>query len=107
MQLQDSKKYGVETRLECVRKYILLGKSDRAIHLLLESDSESSSFYSDSLRSADVYDAAILIYRLYYCIHLYHFFQCMSAGHRQIIWYIPEHSKISSYKPYSPWKACR
>jgi len=48
--LQELKNYGGEARLDCARRYILLGEYDRAVHLLLQSESDSSSSYTDSLR---------------------------------------------------------
>lgn len=98
VQLQDSKKYGTDTRLECARKYILLGKSDRAIHLLLESDTESSSFYSDSLRY--IYTPAQLecSVRQDFSVSLcFIIFQSVSSGHRSIIRHVSKYCQISGH----------
>ncbi|XP_064605109.1 WD repeat-containing protein 11-like [Liolophura sinensis] len=47
--LHDSKRATYEHTKKCAENYILLGQTDRAVQLLLETESENDSYYVDSL----------------------------------------------------------
>ncbi|ESP00415.1 hypothetical protein LOTGIDRAFT_140712, partial [Lottia gigantea] len=49
--LHDNKRATNEHTEKCAENYILLGQTDRAVQLLLETDAENSSYYVDSLRA--------------------------------------------------------
>ena len=50
--LHDSKRSSVEHTRRCAESLMLLGQSDRAVQLLLETDAAHDTYYIDSLRSA-------------------------------------------------------
>ena len=48
--LHDSKRATYEHTQKCAENYMLLGQTDRAVQLLLETEAENDSYYIDSLR---------------------------------------------------------
>ena len=48
--LHDSKKVTYEHTQKCAENYIMLGQTDRAVQLLLETEPDSDSYYVDCLR---------------------------------------------------------
>ena len=48
--LHDSKRATSEHTRKCAENLMLLGQTDRAVQLLLETDAQSDSYYTDSLR---------------------------------------------------------
>ncbi len=46
----DSKRVTYEHTKKCTENLILLGQADRAVHVLLETESENDNYYIDSLR---------------------------------------------------------
>lgn len=49
--LHDSKRATYEHTQKCAENYVLLGQTDRAVQLLLETEAENESYYIDSLRA--------------------------------------------------------
>ncbi|CAG5129448.1 unnamed protein product [Candidula unifasciata] len=49
--LQDNKRATVEHTQKCADSYVQLGQSDRAVQLLLETESESDNYYIDCLKA--------------------------------------------------------
>ncbi|KAK7110591.1 WD repeat-containing protein 11-like [Littorina saxatilis] len=49
--LHDSKRATYEHTQKCAENYILLGQTDRAVQLLLETEAENDTYYIDSLRA--------------------------------------------------------
>ncbi|XP_076467443.1 WD repeat-containing protein 11-like [Babylonia areolata] len=49
--LHDSKRATYEHTQKCAENYMLLGQTDRAVQLLLETEAENDSYYIDSLRA--------------------------------------------------------
>ncbi|KAL4232352.1 WD repeat-containing protein 11 [Mactra antiquata] len=49
--LHDSKRVTYEHTKKCAETYMMLGESDKAVHLLLETDPENDGYYTDCLRS--------------------------------------------------------
>ncbi|XP_059139612.1 WD repeat-containing protein 11-like [Physella acuta] len=49
--LQDSKRATMEHTQKCADSYVQLGQSDRAVQLLLETESESDNYYIDCLKA--------------------------------------------------------
>lgn len=49
--LHDSKRATYEHTQKCAENYMLLGQTDRAVQLLLETEAENESYYIDSLRA--------------------------------------------------------
>ena len=48
--LHDSKKATYEHTKKCAENLMLLGQTDRAVQLLLETDSDNDNYYVDCLR---------------------------------------------------------
>ncbi|XP_025096054.1 WD repeat-containing protein 11-like [Pomacea canaliculata] len=49
--LHDSKRATYDHTQKCAENYIMLGQTDRAVQLLLETEAENESYYIDSLRA--------------------------------------------------------
>lgn len=49
--LHDSKRATYEHTKKCAENYIMLGQTDRAVQLLLETEPDNDSYYTDSLRA--------------------------------------------------------
>ncbi|KAK3729030.1 hypothetical protein RRG08_005403 [Elysia crispata] len=49
--LQDSKRATMEHTQKCADSYVQLGQSDRAVQLLLETESEAENYYIDCLKA--------------------------------------------------------
>ncbi|XP_067952067.1 WD repeat-containing protein 11-like [Watersipora subatra] len=49
--LQNMKSGRIEARLDCTKKFILLGEHDRAVHTLLQTEPDCPTFYLQSLRA--------------------------------------------------------
>ena len=49
--LHDSKRSTYEHTRKCAENLMLLGQTDRAVQLLLETESENENYYTDCLRS--------------------------------------------------------
>ncbi|KAG1655446.1 WD repeat-containing protein 11 [Nymphon striatum] len=49
--LHDNKRSTYEQTSKCVKDLLLLGQTDRAVQLLLETDSENKNYYTDCLRA--------------------------------------------------------
>ena len=52
--LHDSKRATYEHTQKCAENYMLLGQTDRAVQLLLETEAENDSYYIDSLRCEEL-----------------------------------------------------
>lgn len=48
--LHDSKRATYDHTKKCAENYIMLGQTDRAVQLLLETEPDNESYYTDSLR---------------------------------------------------------
>ena len=48
--LHDSKRSTYEHTKKCAENLMLLGQTDRAVQLLLETDADNDSYYTDCLR---------------------------------------------------------
>ena len=51
MMLHDAKRATPEHTQKCAESLLLLGQTDRAVQLLLETDADSQGHYVDSLRA--------------------------------------------------------
>lgn len=49
--LHDSKRASYENTKKCAENYVLLGQTDRAVQLLLETEADNDNYYVDSLRA--------------------------------------------------------
>ncbi|GAB1607865.1 WD repeat-containing protein 11-like isoform X2 [Argonauta hians] len=49
--LHDSKRATYENTKKCAENYMLLGQTDRAVQLLLETEADNDNYYVDSLRA--------------------------------------------------------
>ena len=48
--LHDSKRVTYDHTKKCAENYIMLGQTDRAVQLLLETEPDTDSYYTDCLR---------------------------------------------------------
>ena len=61
MALHDSKRATYDHTKNCAESYVMLGQTDRAVQLFLETEPNNKDYYTDSLRWVQVNRVAQLL----------------------------------------------